>query len=226
MDLRRPQGGGLVTHRTVGHHLRARRRVALRRRATSPGVGWHRGARSLAAHHARQSEIAHEAGNAVSAHRHALSVQLAPHLLHAVDAEVVSVDPADLRLQLFVTPLARRRRSGPGRVVRGRGDLQQRADRLDPPPPAVLLDDMVSILPRNGASIKPRAIQFGGGRGIRTPEGLRPSGFQDRHLQPLGHPSGIPPTYDTGGKGEAIRSRPCMYGTSASGISTPPSCCW
>src|SRR5205823_11130007 len=31
---------------------------------------------------------------------------------------------------------------------------------------------------------------FGGGRGIRTPEGLHLSGFQDHRHRPLGHPSG------------------------------------
>ncbi len=31
---------------------------------------------------------------------------------------------------------------------------------------------------------------IGGGRGIRTPGGLPHSGFQDRRLSPLGHPSG------------------------------------
>ena len=31
----------------------------------------------------------------------------------------------------------------------------------------------------------------GGGRGIRTPGRLPYSGFQDRRLRPLGHPSGI-----------------------------------
>ena len=34
------------------------------------------------------------------------------------------------------------------------------------------------------------AIESGGGGGIRTHEGLRPSGFQDRRDQPLCHPSG------------------------------------
>ncbi len=32
---------------------------------------------------------------------------------------------------------------------------------------------------------------LGGGRGIRTPGRLPYSGFQDRRLRPLGHPSGI-----------------------------------
>src|SRR5438270_12927616 len=32
---------------------------------------------------------------------------------------------------------------------------------------------------------------MGGGGGIRTHEGLRPAGFQDRSHQPLDHPSGV-----------------------------------
>src|SRR5437773_4562276 len=32
--------------------------------------------------------------------------------------------------------------------------------------------------------------EYGGGRGIRTPEGLHLSGFQDHRHRPLGHPSG------------------------------------
>src|SRR6266851_7440338 len=39
------------------------------------------------------------------------------------------------------------------------------------------------------APLKKRA---GGGRGIRTPEGLHLSGFQDHRHRPLGHPSGAP----------------------------------
>src|SRR5205814_8157686 len=35
------------------------------------------------------------------------------------------------------------------------------------------------------------ARQIGGGGGIRTHEGLRPAGFQDRSHQPLDHPSGL-----------------------------------
>src|SRR5207248_5474841 len=36
------------------------------------------------------------------------------------------------------------------------------------------------------------ARQIGGGGGIRTHEGLRPAGFQDRSHQPLDHPSEVP----------------------------------
>src|SRR5262249_57842029 len=56
-----------------------------------------------------------------------------PDLLHAVDAEVLLVHAYDLDLQLLITQPARRRRPGRGGVVRGRGDLQRLADRLDPP---------------------------------------------------------------------------------------------
>src|SRR5437868_15261387 len=36
----------------------------------------------------------------------------------------------------------------------------------------------------------PSKKRTGGGRGIRTPEGLHLSGFQDHRHRPLGHPSG------------------------------------
>src|SRR5437016_799482 len=46
----------------------------------------------------------------------------------------------------------------------------------------------------------PSKKRSGGGRGIRTPEGLHLSGFQDHRHRPLGHPSGDPnDTNDSGG---------------------------
>jgi hypothetical protein len=47
-----------------------------------------------------------------------------------------------------------------------------------------------SRLPSRLPSGCSRATKCGGGRGIRTPEGLHLSGFQDHRHRPLGHPSG------------------------------------
>jgi hypothetical protein len=48
--------------------------------------------------------------------------------------------------------------------------------------------------------LSPLNSQSGGGRGIRTPEGLHLSGFQDHRHRPLGHPSGDHnDTNDSGG---------------------------
>ena len=55
---------------------------------------------SFASHRARQSEITHQSGHPIAAHRDAFPEQLSPDLLDPVDAEVVAVDATDLLLQL------------------------------------------------------------------------------------------------------------------------------
>jgi hypothetical protein len=100
----------------------------------------HCGAQLLAAHGAGESKIVHQALNPVAAYRDALTVELAPYLLHFIDAEVVLVHPADLRDQLAVADRAGRGRPGLGSVVRRRGDLQHGAHRLDSPAFPVLVD--------------------------------------------------------------------------------------
>ena len=60
----------------------------------------------------------------------------------------------------------------------------------------------------------------GGGGGIRTPDPLRDSGFQDRRLEP---DSATPPHEPYAG---SIRSSPPMYDRSTAGIVTDPSASW
>lgn len=51
---------------------------------------------------ALKTRFTHQPHDRASCHRYAFAVQLPPDLPHAVDAEVVGVDAADLRLQLGV----------------------------------------------------------------------------------------------------------------------------
>jgi hypothetical protein len=76
----------------------------------------------------------------VTPHGEALAAELSPHLAHAIGVVVVLVDTRQLRLEPRVTLRPFRRWPAPGRVVRRRGDLQRRADRLDPVARSVLLD--------------------------------------------------------------------------------------
>src|SRR5947209_15542494 len=68
----------------------------------------------------------------VTPHSHSLALELEPDLAHAVDPEVVLVDPGDLSFQLLVTHGSSRWLPGHGRIVRRWGNLQRLADRLDP----------------------------------------------------------------------------------------------
>lgn len=75
----------------------------------------------------------------------ATGMQLSPDLPHPIDAEIVGVDPADLRLQLRIPHRPCTGRSLPGGVVGARRDLQSvagedSADRLDPEHLPVLVD--------------------------------------------------------------------------------------
>ena len=50
-----------------------------------------------------QIEIIHQSGHPITTNLDALTIELAPDLLDAVDAEVIAVDPGDLDLQFLVT---------------------------------------------------------------------------------------------------------------------------
>jgi UvrD-like helicase C-terminal domain len=81
------------------------------------------------------------AGNIV-----ALTLQLPPHLAHAIDAEVLLEHPLNFWLQGVIPSRSRRqpgRIGAPGsmRMVGRRGDRQHPADRLDPIRPAVIVDE-------------------------------------------------------------------------------------
>jgi hypothetical protein len=61
-------------------------------------------------------------------------------LAHAMDLEVLGVDPGDVRLELLIPDRPGGRWSGPGGVAIGWGDLQDLPDRLDPEGVAVGVD--------------------------------------------------------------------------------------
>src|SRR6202165_5139442 len=68
------------------------------------------------------------------------------------------------------------------------------ADPCCPPPGGLRMADCPSNCPSDlwgiGSRLGLRPKSEYGGRGIRTPEGLHLSGFQDHRHRPLGHPSG------------------------------------
>jgi hypothetical protein len=93
-----------------------------------------------------EAEVAHQPGDGAAGHRYAFAVQLPPDLPHPVDAEVVPVDTADLRLQLRVADRPGTGVAVLGGVVGARCDLQSvtgqdMADRLDSEHLAVLVDE-------------------------------------------------------------------------------------
>src|SRR5581483_6788217 len=121
------------------------------------GVVAGRGALGLPAGHPTEAELAHQAGHLVPAHRLPPTAQLLVHLAHAVGLEVVVVELGDRGLELVVPDPAGRRRPGLGRVVRGRGDLQMPADRLDPEPLTVPVDEGHYLGGRGSSSLAKKA---------------------------------------------------------------------
>jgi len=61
-----------------------------------------RGAHLLRARDTAETELVHEAPDLVSADVELLPPQLVPHLAHAIDLEVLGVDPLDLGFQLRI----------------------------------------------------------------------------------------------------------------------------
>ncbi len=106
----------------------------------------HSGADLPAATGALQAQLAHQPGNRAAGRGCALAMKLPPDLPHPVAAEVVGVDPADVRLQLLIPHRAGAGSAVLGGVVGARGDLQSvtgqhRADRLDPEHLLELVDE-------------------------------------------------------------------------------------
>lgn len=86
-------------------------------------------------------QLAHEALDRAAGDPGALAIQLRPHLVGSVHLPVVGPDPHDLDLERLVAPGTRRRRPAGRSVVGRRGELQLRADRLDPERAAVRVVD-------------------------------------------------------------------------------------
>jgi hypothetical protein len=79
---------------------------------------------------------------------------LTPHLVDAVDVEVLLVDPDDLRCELGVTEGTVRQGTPDGCVVGGGGELQDPADRLDPELLAVRFDVEDYLAGRSSSAAK------------------------------------------------------------------------
>jgi len=121
------------------------------------GLVGDRRADRLAPDDALQAHGIHQPLHRAARHAEPFAQQLTPDLPRAVDLEVLIEHPQDMRLQGFVTPDARRRsfRAPPPRVMRvicGRGDLQNPADRLDPVLPTMIVDEGDHVLNRRSSS--------------------------------------------------------------------------
>ena len=100
----------------------------------------------LAAPGSGQALGAHQPLHGAARDADAFPVELGPHLVGAVDEQVLGVDPADLHDQLGVPAGPLRRRPLAGHPVGVRGDLaavlgEHPADRLDPEPVPVGVDE-------------------------------------------------------------------------------------
>src|SRR5262249_2982257 len=100
-----------------------------------------RGTPALPADPAREAGASHQPLHPAATHWGAFAMQRSPDLARAVDAEVLGVQPPDLTQYLLVAQRTRRRLPRPRGVVRRWGELQRRADRLDPETIAVLVDE-------------------------------------------------------------------------------------
>jgi len=115
------------------------------------------GPHRLAAAHALQPELAHQALDGATCHRNTFAVELAPDLLDAIDLVVGLPDALHLRQQLCIA-LGSQRAHGRVALTRGMapvrrwGDSQDAADRLDPTLLAVLVDECLQDLMRRSSS--------------------------------------------------------------------------
>ena len=85
----------------------------------------------------RQAEVVHQPLHGAASDADALTVELRPHLVGAINRQVLGMHPGDLAFEVLIADRSRRRPPLPVRPVSVRGDLaavlgQHRADRLDP----------------------------------------------------------------------------------------------
>src|SRR5439155_4511131 len=93
-----------------------------------------------------QADLAHQPFDRAACHRNAVLLELVPHLVGAVDGEVLVTHSQHLGFELGVSHRSRRERSVLRPVIGRWGDRQHRTDRLDSPPqpaaaPALVLVD-------------------------------------------------------------------------------------
>lgn len=111
----------------------------------------------FAAHGAAQSSLAHEAFNGTTGDRNAFPVELPPDLVGAIDLKIDLPDAFDLADQHFIALSASATQfriplSGSMAPIRGRGNLQLLADRLDPETLPVFVDKGLHDLKRRSSS--------------------------------------------------------------------------
>ena len=126
-EIRHPQRIRLSWLKLPSHQVRRRGLVG----------GWHGRTDRLASHHASQPQPAHQALDGATSGGDRFSMQLAPDLADAVNAEVLVPNALDLGTQTAITLDAGWRAirlgvTGLVLVVGRRGDRQHAADRLDP----------------------------------------------------------------------------------------------
>src|SRR5512134_2796830 len=113
----------------------------------------------FAADHALRIHGLHQPRYRAAGDVEAFAPKLTPDLANAVDLEIPLEHAPDLDRQGGITPGSRRslRRIGPPRdlrVVRGRGDRQHLADRLDPISSTVIVDERDHAFDRRSSSAR------------------------------------------------------------------------
>ncbi len=117
----------------------------------------HRRLNRFATPGAAQAKSAHQAFHRTARYRDPFALQLPPDLVSAVDAQIGVPDPFDVRDQFRITPSTSRlqsRISPAGRMapITGRGNLQYRADRLDPETAPMQVDKLPQDLKLRSSS--------------------------------------------------------------------------
>ena len=127
----------------------------------SPGVAiGDGGPLELAPAHSDQPQVAHQPPDTVPADVDAFALELGPHLVDAVDVEVLLMHPDDLRFELGIPDSALRQRTSDRCVIGGGGELQDPADRLDPELLAVCRDVADYLAGRSSSAAKKADADF------------------------------------------------------------------
>src|SRR5439155_2157337 len=119
--------------------------------------GWNRGSPALTPDRSLEFEFGHQPTHPVPTNLDTLAPQLLPDLLCPVDVEVLLMHASDLDLETAVAQLSNRWWPRHCRVVSRRGDLQRVADRLDPKPFPVFVDEAHYFGSRGSSSLAKKA---------------------------------------------------------------------